>query len=617
MLRDTAGSRQKVMAAFLRLWRPLRSKFSPGRARVRLHGPAAHYSAADAELEAFARPMWGVVPLIAGGSRFPDWDLYLDGLAAGTDPEHPEHWHVGADFQHALVEMAPFGLMLALIPEQSWGRLDPRARGRLTHWMRQINRLAVYDNNWLFVRVIVNLGLRLVGAGYDADATARALARLDSFYRDGGWYVDGCNRHYDYYNAFAMHFYGLLYAQLAHDDPSRGDCFRDRAAAFAPRFLAWFSSEGQAVPFGRSLTYRFAQGAFWGAMAFAGVQTLSFPVLKGLYMRHLQWWLRRPILHPDRTLSVGYGYPSLTMSEAYNSAGSPYWAFTFFLPLALPETHPFWTAEAAALPDSDAVTSDPDAGAVTFGTEGRRQVIMLNGGQDGHRMRSRAAKYGKFAYSTHFAFNVPGESIDDAGVAFDSSLAVSIGDGRFYARDHCTGSQVSRQWVFSRWQAMADVCVESLVLAVPPWHVRIHRVVARQDVICVEGGFPMSTETGYALRGETDSGVLCLIGMQGGSGLRDESGGRTARVVHCHPYTNLEHPYTDVPVLTGRYAAGVVWLFTAVLGTIDAKVFAQEWADPPSVAATADALTIRDVRVERDDIPFSTWSTEAGDSWFS
>ena len=84
-----SSAKRDVAAAFLRLWRPLRAKFSPGRARVRLSGPAVDYAESDVELEAFARPLWGVVPFIAGGGRFPDWDLYLDGLGSGTDPRHP------------------------------------------------------------------------------------------------------------------------------------------------------------------------------------------------------------------------------------------------------------------------------------------------------------------------------------------------------------------------------------------------------------------------------------------------------------------------------------------------------------------------------------------------
>jgi len=49
-----------------------------------------------------------------------------------------------------------------------------------------------------------------------------------------------------------------------------------------------------AQPVGRSLTYRFAQGAL-GALA---SPTLKYRrgVVKGLALRHLRWWAQRPII---------------------------------------------------------------------------------------------------------------------------------------------------------------------------------------------------------------------------------------------------------------------------------------------------------------------------------
>ncbi|MGO8557679.1 DUF2264 domain-containing protein, partial [Rhizobium ruizarguesonis] len=54
-------------------------------------------------------------------------------------------------------------------------------------------------------------------------------------------------------------------------------------------------------------------------------------------------WKDKPIADRDGVLSIGFGDPNLLMSESYNSAGSPYWAFKAFLTLAIPEDHPFWT----------------------------------------------------------------------------------------------------------------------------------------------------------------------------------------------------------------------------------------------------------------------------------
>jgi hypothetical protein len=32
------------------------------------------------------------VPLVAGGGEFDHWDRWCEGLANGTDPDHPEYW---------------------------------------------------------------------------------------------------------------------------------------------------------------------------------------------------------------------------------------------------------------------------------------------------------------------------------------------------------------------------------------------------------------------------------------------------------------------------------------------------------------------------------------------
>ena len=102
------------------------------------------------------------------------------------------------------------------------------------------------------------------------------------------------------------------------------------------------------MPFGRSLTYRMAQGSFWGALALADVDALDWAEVRGLALRHLRWWSERPISDRDGVVSVGYGYDNRRMGESYNSAGSPYWCMKAFTMLAAPDDHPFWTVAEAA-----------------------------------------------------------------------------------------------------------------------------------------------------------------------------------------------------------------------------------------------------------------------------
>lgn len=90
------------------------------------------------------------------------------------------------------------------------------------------------------------------------------------------------------------------------------------------------AADGASVPFGRSLTYRFAMVAFWSAVAFAGLDVFSPGVVKGIILRHLRWWQQQSIFDREGILTLGFAYPNLVMCEDYNSPGSPYWALKVF-----------------------------------------------------------------------------------------------------------------------------------------------------------------------------------------------------------------------------------------------------------------------------------------------
>ena len=49
---------------------------------------------------------------------------------------------------------------------------------------------------------------------------------------------------------------------------------------FAQDYLYYFDEEGEALPYGRSQTYRFAQGAFFAALIFAEVEALPWGQIK-------------------------------------------------------------------------------------------------------------------------------------------------------------------------------------------------------------------------------------------------------------------------------------------------------------------------------------------------
>jgi hypothetical protein len=598
-------TRSHLQQAVRDLCTPLEPHASDGGARVRLAATAAQFPPEAAELEGFARPLWGLAPLLAGGGTFEHWPRYQAGLANGSNPMHPEFWGRPRDHDQRIIEMAAIGFSLALSPEAVWSGLDPAARSDLSDWLNAINDVEVFDNNWLWCRVLVNLGLERVGAEHDPLKMQIALRRLERFYLGDGWYSDGPTAQRDYYVAF-MHFYALIYAKLAAEsDAARAELFRQRAALFAGDFIRWFAPDGSALPFGRSLTYRFAQSAFWGALAFADVEAASWGIVKGVLLRNIRFWARQPIFTDGGILSVGYGYPNLLMAEQYNSPASPYWAMKSFLPLALPESHPFWQAEEEHLPlpltPGEAAHAQEHPGMILCRDEPRGHVFALAGGQYSDFLpRHVAEKYSKFAYSTAFAFSVPSAQTTEEAGAHDSMLALTEDKLYFRVRHKCLDARIERGVLYSRWRPFEDVEIETWLVPLVPWHVRIHRLQTKRPLFSRESGFAIPCDgarDAASPRGSEEPSRpktphALTVQAAGATGLHDLIGRRKGRILNAHPNTNLMHPRTVIPTLLGEHASGEHWLACAVVGLPGETDTTAFWNAAPSVSRDSDTLSV-------------------------
>lgn len=565
-------SRADVQRLVHDLVEPILPHFSEGYAQVHLGENRGHYGDPASWLEGFARPLWGLVPLAAGDASFDHWSLWQRGIASGTDPSHSEYWGMAGDYDQRSVEQGAFGLGLALAPEHLWNPLTPEVQKRFTAWLQRINKVQLVRSNWLFFRILVHLGLRRCGQPWSQKQIDSDFEQIDMFYLHNGWYSDGQGgapyrdgRLGDYYVPMAFHFYGLVYAQLASiSDPMRSATLKERAQLFAQDFQYYFSADGSALPFGRSLTYRFAQGAFWGALAFANVEALPWGVIKGLYLRHLRWWMRQPIFSETGLLTIGYTYPNLLMAESYNSAGSPYWSLKAFLPLALPEEHPFWLAEEAPLPLRPAVHTVPGANLVLVTDPRSRDVTAINPGQatlDWPRHVSH--KYSKCAYSTRFGFSVPVGAPTALEGGLDNDFSVSD-DGRFFrARELCLDPEVSDGVAYSHWQPWPDVRIETWLVADATGHIRIHRLLTKRPLWGREAGFALGWTRPDDVR--YDQGIVRTSG--GASALRDLWGQREPERINHGANSHLLSALSTMPILPSVHQPGAYWLVSRVSGS--------------------------------------------------
>lgn len=575
IVKNLLKTRNDLQVAINQICNPLEKYYSEGCAQLHLGNSGCCYSEKVAEMEGFSRPLWGLVPLFAGGGDSNLLSIYIEGLKNGTDPNHPEYWGEIEDYDQRMVEMASIGLALAMIPDKIWEPLNDIEKENLFNWLNQINEKAMPDNNWRYFRIFVNVGFEKIGFKNDKNNFENDFDLLENFYLSDGWYSDGKTQQRDYYISFAMHFYGLIYSKLMkNEDPVRGNKFIERAKLFAKDFIYWFAPDGSAIPFGRSLTYKFAQISFWSALAFAEVEVYSYGVIKGIIMRNLRWWFKKPIFTSDGVLTVGYGYPNLNMAEGYNSPGSPYWSLKAFIILAMGENHEFWKAEEEPLPTLKQKSFQKHSYMIVNRDDVNNHVFALTSGQYANWDPAHAPeKYSKFAYSNIFGFNVKKDCYFIHGTGLDSMLALSECDGVYRVRRECERIVLNEDCIYSMWKPWNDVIIETWLIPVETWHVRVHKINTPRKLYTVEGGFAIPSErdketinNDMKISNDNMAAISCNWGTSAIMDLKVDID-RNSEVITNDPNMNVIHPRTIVPALKTELEPGVHWLASSVIGS--------------------------------------------------
>lgn len=505
------------------------------------------YGSQTAAMETFSRLLWGVFSRLACAETT-DEDVapLFQLIADGTNPQHPAYWGTPGDFDQRCVEMAVFGAGLALAGAQFRAHLSPEAFSRLADWLRHIHTVKLPQNNWSFFPIMVETGLCLAGEAWQPEIIAHHFALLDKYYLGDGWYSDGEGRPRDYYNAMALHYYGLLYARFMRDrDPERCQILRERATLFARDFIHMFAADGSAIAYGRSMTYRFAQAAFWSAVAFADLDVYAVGVVKGILLRHLNWWYQQSIVDSRGIMNVGYTYDNPLIAEDYNAPGSSYWACKTFLILALDEQSAFWQSPVLPLPELPSIHAFRHARQLVHHDHRHQHDYLLNGGQfPAKNYNNSESKYAKFAYSSLLGFNLERSRYGIEMNACDSMLLFSEQDGYFRGRRINQQCEITARYIRCSWTPFSGIGIQTWLLPLNGGHLRLHIIDTDRTVDTVEGGFPIPVLMMSTARpGEASH---CIINREENlfSAIHDISPAMTRRaeVVISPPASNLIFP---------------------------------------------------------------------------
>lgn len=545
---------------------PIESYYNGGKVQFAKH--SAWYEELSADMEAFARPLWGLVPFWAGGGESESFaEKCKIGLTEGSNQKSAAYWGEYHDRDQRFVEMASIAYGLIFAKEKLWKPLKRTAKDNLAKWLYGINNHDVCDSNWIFFRVLVNVALKKIGRPYSCEQLEKDLARIDEFYVSNGWYTDGANGQTDYYIAFAFHFYGLIYAIAMEDEDSeRATLYKSRAAEFAKTFVYWFDADGEALPYGRSLTYRFAQAAFWGACVAADVLPFPIGVMKGIIVRNLDNWISKNIFDNAGVLTVGYDYPNLLMAEHYNAHGSPYWGLKAYIFLTLPDEHEFWKCKAEKMPVLEEMKVIKEAGMLISRRNGK-SVVYPDGNNTSFHCGQIIPKYLKFAYSAHFGINVMRSNLSLEEAACDNMLTF-VYDGMVLVRRHFTSATIENNRLVIEWSPFEGINVKTTVKPEKWGHIREHEILSEYDCVACDAGFAVAsrdkdncvTRDGAIASAKNNFQHCEVISETGGQGI----------VISASPNTNLRFSKTVIPAMKYEIKQGKTIIKTLIRDHLEA-----------------------------------------------
>ncbi|WP_448104135.1 DUF2264 domain-containing protein [Pedobacter panaciterrae] len=308
-------------------------------------------------LEAVGRTYAGIAPWIALPDDNTSEAVLRKKLRAGAitglnkcfDPSSPDLLNFSKDYQ-PIVDSAYLAQAFLRAPKALWEPLDSLTKQRIVSSFKSLRNRKPFNSNWLLFGAITEAFLLSIGEEYDHVRITNGVDSLNDWYKGDGWYGDGPNLAFDYYNSFVIHPMMVDTLRILVDHKLAEEKSYELALIRMQRYAVgqerMISPEGTYPPIGRSITYR--TGAFQALSQIALMEKLPESILPAQVRCALTKVKQNMYSIPgtfdkNNWLTLGFCGHQPDIADYYTSTGSLYMATLSFLPLGLPETNLFWT----------------------------------------------------------------------------------------------------------------------------------------------------------------------------------------------------------------------------------------------------------------------------------
>jgi hypothetical protein len=275
-------------------------------------------------------------PLLDGKNYLENW---LKGLTKFTDPR-------SSSFIENIPEKSPLGSQIAfallLIPEYTWDILDTKQKQDVAQFIFSCAIRESYDNNHYFFHQLAHIFSKKRKNHILHNHYNQVTHRVLKWYKGNGWFIDGCNCSFDWYNAYGFHLYLQLFYYFDEDWRNQfGEELTKISREYLNTIPLFIDNDGYAIQFGRSLGYRFGNLAPFGWMILNHLEDDKLAEIKSMIHLSMKQFFTKS-LDSENLIQEGYMNDNTTINEFYLKYGSQYFASHGLSYLLVDRDHDFW-----------------------------------------------------------------------------------------------------------------------------------------------------------------------------------------------------------------------------------------------------------------------------------
>jgi len=252
-------------------------------------------------------------------------------------------WNHNTNNRQPMVEMA-YLVQTFLNCPKLWKEIE--IKDKILKTMEKISLIEPFENNWILFETIILLFLQknnIITEKIKNNQINLNLNKIESFYLGDGWYSDGKEFHFNYYNSFVIYPFLLqIHLELKHPELNKIISRMQQHAIFLEKFI---HPDGTYCVFGRSPVYRLACFNCLTYLIFYNLlpKELSYYNLRISLTKIVKTLFEGNQNFKNNYLTLGVIGSQIEIANNYSNTGSCYLTLIPFMVLALDNSHPFWS----------------------------------------------------------------------------------------------------------------------------------------------------------------------------------------------------------------------------------------------------------------------------------